>query len=453
MVRVDLDPAAASWIYRNNPVRFANEVLGFAPDANQERVLRVDAQRVILACHRQFGKSTTAAVKAVHHAFHSPDSTTIIVAPTLRQGGLLLDTIHRFARKLDLEINPDKYNRPALVLPNGARVVAVPSEEHNIRGFSAVSLLLIDEAARVPDEVWSAVLPMVSTVDGAVWLMSTPAGKQGFFADMWFNGDAKWNRIRATADQSTRISASVLDDQRNSLSKRQFAQDYMCEFGDFEDQVFRTAAVEQAFKKDIQPITITRGWRQDFHHPRATDYGFYIGLDLAKSHDYTAIAILELHTWENGWVNAATLERLTDTTLRLRHLERMKDKPYTEILNRLTEIVNFLGQRHRTRRALHRLPPRLDTPPPQRRAESPSVRNPRARQPIQATWILAPGHHHRERNRGLHRQGRLQRPEGRPDRNARPGVRSGPPRNLGQPRRSRNAEGRTPQPPPQRQYL
>ena len=337
---------ADSWRYRNNPVRFASEVLGIQPDANQSGVLSVEAQRVILACHRQFGKSTTAAIKAIHHATHSPDSLTIIVAPTLRQGGLLLDTIHRFARKLDLEIKPDKYNRPALVLPNNARVVAVPSEEHNIRGFSAVSLLLIDEAARVSDEVWSAVLPMVATVNGAIWLMSTPMGKRGFFADMWHNGDANWRRIRVTADQSARISKTVLDEQRNSLSKRQFAQDYLCEFGDFDDQVFRTNIIERAFKKGIEPLHIGTQWRRDPNHARTVDFGYFLGLDLGKHHDPTAIVVIELHTFQNGWINIANYDRLTETTLKVRHLERLPlETPYDAVLDRLTAIVEYLGQR------------------------------------------------------------------------------------------------------------
>lgn len=332
-------------LHRADPVRFARETLGFSPDANQASVLTVAAQRVILACHRQFGKSTTAAVKAIHHAVHSPESLTIIVAPTLRQGGLLLDTIHRFARKLSLELKPDRYNRPSLVLPNGSKVVAVPSEEQNIRGFSAVSLLLIDEAARVPEEVWSAVLPMVSTVNGAVWLMSTPAGKQGFFADMWFHGGPSWHRIRATVEQSSRISREVADEQRRCLSRAQFASDYLCEFGDIEDQVFRTASVERAFQAAVEPLVFTPGWRPTWHHGRSTDFGWFVGVDLAQSRDYTAFVVLELHSWENGWVGASGFERLTDTTLRLRHIERMRDTSYPEILSRLTRLVEFLGSR------------------------------------------------------------------------------------------------------------
>ncbi|MCK8225378.1 hypothetical protein LW974_17970, partial [Erwinia amylovora] len=84
---------------------------------------------------------------------------------------------------------------------------------------------------RVSDDVRAAVLPMVSTVDRANWLISTPNGKLGFLADMWFSSDPTWRRVSATADTNSRIPKSVLADQRRALTRAQFAQDYLCGFG------------------------------------------------------------------------------------------------------------------------------------------------------------------------------------------------------------------------------
>ena len=50
-----------------------------------------------------------------------------------------------------------------------------------MRGFSAVSLLMIDEAARVDDAVYKALRPMLAVGNGDLWLMSTPLGRRGFF--------------------------------------------------------------------------------------------------------------------------------------------------------------------------------------------------------------------------------------------------------------------------------
>ena len=40
-------------------------------------------------------------------------------------------------------------------LPNGSRIVGLPGKEANIRGYSA-NLLIIDEASRVPDDLYKA---------------------------------------------------------------------------------------------------------------------------------------------------------------------------------------------------------------------------------------------------------------------------------------------------------
>jgi hypothetical protein len=79
----------------------------------------------------------------------------------------------------------DGDNETSLLFPNGSRIVGLPGTEATVRGFSAVSLLLIDEAARVEDELYKMLRPMLAVGDGDLWLMSTPCGKRGFFYDVW----------------------------------------------------------------------------------------------------------------------------------------------------------------------------------------------------------------------------------------------------------------------------
>jgi hypothetical protein len=57
-----------------------------------------------------------------------------------------------------------------------------------LRGFSAVSLLIIDEASRVEDSVYKALRPMLAVGNGDLWLLSTPFGKRGFFYENWAGG-------------------------------------------------------------------------------------------------------------------------------------------------------------------------------------------------------------------------------------------------------------------------
>lgn len=58
---------------------------------------------------------------------------------------------------------------------------------------SAVSLLLVDEASRVTNDLCLAVGPMLEVSWGTLWLMSTPCGKRGFFWETWEQRVGVWD--------------------------------------------------------------------------------------------------------------------------------------------------------------------------------------------------------------------------------------------------------------------
>jgi hypothetical protein len=136
-------------------VTFSREMLGFSPDAQQETVLR-GGRRGIVNCTRQWGKSTMTAAKAVHRAYSVPGSLTLVVTPCARQSGEFLHKARNFVRRLGIRVRGDGHNGLSVAFPKGSRIVGLPENETTIRGFSDVSLLLIDEAARVPDEIYRA---------------------------------------------------------------------------------------------------------------------------------------------------------------------------------------------------------------------------------------------------------------------------------------------------------
>jgi hypothetical protein len=167
---------------------FAAARLGFRPDPKQRIVLQEGIRRGLLNCSRQWGKSTVTAAKAVHRAYTRPDSLVVVVSPSARQTGEFLRKAAGFARKLGIRARGDGDNPMSLLFPDGSRIVGLPGVEDTVRGFSAVSLMLIDEAARVNDDLYKAVRPMLAVGDGDLWLMSTPNGQRGFFYDEWTDG-------------------------------------------------------------------------------------------------------------------------------------------------------------------------------------------------------------------------------------------------------------------------
>ena len=137
-------------------------------------------------------------------------------------------------------------------------MVGLPGNEATVRGFSAVSLLLVDEAARVDDELYMAVRPMLAVSHGTLWLMSTPFGKRGFFYEAWARGGPEWERIQVTAEGCPRIPREFLEEERATMGERWFRQEYLCEFEDAVSGVFDRELVERAVTDDVEPLAYGR---------------------------------------------------------------------------------------------------------------------------------------------------------------------------------------------------
>jgi hypothetical protein len=242
--------------YGMDAAEWARSALGFTADATQQAVLRSNKRRGLLNCTRQWGKSTVTAAKAVHQAVHLPDCLTVVVSPSARQTGEFIRKAAGFLRKLKIRPKGDGDNEISLELPNGARIVGLPGSEATVRGFSAVSLLLVDEAARVSDELYLAIRPMLAVSDGALWLMSTPFGKRGFFYEAWAHSGPEWERIRASAMECPRISRQFLEEERATMGDRWFRQEYLCEFEDALSGVFARDLVDGAVTHEIEPLDI-----------------------------------------------------------------------------------------------------------------------------------------------------------------------------------------------------
>jgi hypothetical protein len=237
-------------------VEFARERLGLAADEPQEAVLRSKAKRGILNCTRQWGKSTVAAAKAVHRAFTVPKATVIVASPGERQSGEWMFKAEEMVERLDIRPRGDGYNKLSLLLPNGSRIVGLPGTEAKVRGFSALSMLVIDEASRMDDELYRALRPMLAVGNGDLWLMSTPCGKRGFFYETWEHAGPEWLRVSVPATECPRISKDFLEEQRSAMGLESFRQEHMCEFVGSGMGVFDRDLVEAALDESFGELVV-----------------------------------------------------------------------------------------------------------------------------------------------------------------------------------------------------
>jgi hypothetical protein len=240
-------PGAVAWV---------REKLGFDPDEVQARVLSTSNKRGLLNCTRQWGKSTITAAKAVHQACMEAGSLTLVVSVGGRQSGEFVRKAARFVRRLGVRVKGDGDNEISIEFPNKSRIVGLPGNEATARGFSAVSLLLVDEAARVGDDLYKAIRPMLAVSGRSLWLMSTSFGKKGFFWEAWEHGGPEWERIQVSAPECPRITLEFLEEERRNMGEQWFRQEYLCEFVDTVSGVFDRDLVERAMSDEFEPLVI-----------------------------------------------------------------------------------------------------------------------------------------------------------------------------------------------------
>jgi hypothetical protein len=109
----------------------------------------------------------------------------LVLSPSLRQNGELFKKVIEFYRDPGKPIPSDIETTLTLQLWNKSRIISLPGKEQTVRGFSGVSLLIIDEVAKVDDELYWSVRPMLAVSQGRIILLSTPFGKRGFFFKEW----------------------------------------------------------------------------------------------------------------------------------------------------------------------------------------------------------------------------------------------------------------------------
>lgn len=241
---------AADMLAAIDPVAFARRA-GIEPDEWQADVLRSDSQRLLLNCSRQSGKSTTTALLALHQATYVPGSLVLLLSPSLRQSAELFRTVARLYTASGATVPATAESKLRLELEGGSRVISLPASEATIRGYSAVALLVIDEAARVDDDLYSAVRPMLATSAGRLVALSTPYGRRGWWSDAWHSGN-EWKRVHITAEQCPRISPAFLAEERQQLGDWHFRQEYYGEFMDAESSAFRSEDIRRIFSADVE---------------------------------------------------------------------------------------------------------------------------------------------------------------------------------------------------------
>lgn len=224
------------------------------PDPWQLRVATGRFSRMLLLASRQSGKSASAAILALHTAISTPNALVLLIARAERQADELFRKILDCYYAANQPVAKVNDMTSELHLANGSRIIPLPGKEDTIRSFSSVSLLVLDEASRIPDALYGSVRPMLAVSRGKLLALTTPWGKRGFFYDEWIDHSRKWERISVPVSQCPRISPEFIEEERQSRGDRWVAQEYELSFEDMVGAIFTEEEVAGIVDDSILPL-------------------------------------------------------------------------------------------------------------------------------------------------------------------------------------------------------
>lgn len=276
-----------------DPVLIAQR-LDLTPDPWAAEMLRSRSRRRLAVVHRQGSKSTTAAVLAVHQMVSRPRSTVVVGGPRQATGAELIRKVRTMLADLRVAEGPTPADAVhdgtlGVELSTGSRCVAVPATE-SARG-PAADLLIVDEAAQVPDALYSEVYsPMVAATGGPVVALTSAWLPRGWaYRAAQDPSRQGWEVWTVPATVCARIDPVWLEEERAGMTAAAFAREYLCQWIGSADGTWMDASTLEAIS-DVDcphPVPLAR-------LASTPPTGVHVvGIDLGQRSDPSALVALD----------------------------------------------------------------------------------------------------------------------------------------------------------------
>jgi len=251
--------------------------INYKPHYYQELFHNSKARFRIVCAGRRFGKSLSACAEAFKLATQKPKQRGWIVAPTFKlseEDWRILKDIAPIIAIQDIKLADRK-----IVFRNGSEIEFKSADkEGSLRG-AGLDFCVLDECSRIKEESWHSLRPALADKKGKGIFISTPKGKN-YFHSLYLKGRDPGNNGYESWRFPSKVSPYFSNEEYNELKKNLpadvFSQEIEAQFIDNASQVFRN------IKERISGI---------LEEPRA-NWQYWIGVDLAKTQDYTCICVL-----------------------------------------------------------------------------------------------------------------------------------------------------------------
>ena len=267
------------------------ELILWEPHPKQKEILECGSRDIDISAGRRFGKSQLAAYMALKELLDPVGNKNIwIVAPTYDLSKRVFDPLVKWFLKLHPNQSKCVSYRPIPCIRNVNGSFVEGKSIENPAGLlgQELDLLIMDEAARVPRNIWESHLaPSLTTRRGKSIKISTPFGKNWFWED--------WLRAKATGGAFT----------FKTFDNPYWHQEHdkcgdVCEEWERIKGSYPERVISQEFLALFEESAIVfRGVKDIIGEPLAdVKLGRYyvMGLDLGKYRDWTVVTIVDRKT-------------------------------------------------------------------------------------------------------------------------------------------------------------
>lgn len=217
------------------------EYLGYAPHAAQAEVHRSTASRRVVASGVRVGKSTLAAYETIAYLMEPREKTLVwLAAPTHDLAGRIFGRVNqllheKLAHRI-VRFDPRAHSVVIVNLSGGRSELKTKSADRPVTLLGeSVNALIVDEAAKLNESVWSQHLaPRVLDQRGDVLLLSTPSGV-GWFRNEFKRGiepdrDPAYESFTFPTSSNPLIAPELIEAERKRLDPDVFREQYLAEF-------------------------------------------------------------------------------------------------------------------------------------------------------------------------------------------------------------------------------
>ena len=173
-----------------------------------------------------------------------PNSHILLMSPNYSLSQISFDLQRQLIKHFDLEVTKDNAKDRVIQLSNGSTLRMGSINQVDSCVGRSYDLIIFDEAALVDgrDAFNIALRPTLDKDNSKALFISTPRGRNNWFADFFYRGFnnefPEWASVRATYHENPRFSEDDIKEAQKSMSSAEFAQEYMADFNTYVGQIW-----------------------------------------------------------------------------------------------------------------------------------------------------------------------------------------------------------------------